>query len=302
MHRRTFVQTSLAATLAAALPRLGLAKTGSDAAKKYFETIGLQLWTVRNQLAEDVDATLTAVADAGYWQVELGNVTENGEVATKARDLGLKVTSAFINWSSICQPKKVQAGKAPSTDQILEAAKALELKHLVFGYIGKGSRETADQFKAHAAAANTFGEQCQKAGVQLCYHNHSFEFGPIDGAKNGFEVFIEEFDPQLCPFELDVFWAAIGGYNPVKTLRRLSGRVSQVHLKDLKDGVDTIYDEGKVPKDAFQEVGDGVIDMAAVIEAAAAAGAQQCHVEQDQSPDPLASIRQSQQWLNTLVG
>lgn len=297
MQRRSFLQTSLTASLAAALPRLGFAKSGSDAVAKYRDTIGLQLWTVRNQMKEDLDATLKAVADAGYWQVELGNVTENVEVAKKSRELGLKVTSAFINWASLGKPEQVIAGKAPTTDEILEAATSLELKHLVFGYIGKGSRETADQFKAHAAAANSFGEQCQKAGVQLCYHNHAFEFGPIEGAKNGFEVFVDEFDSKLVPFELDVFWAAIGGYDPVATLNRLKGRVSQVHLKDLKAGIGTIYDEGKVPKDAFQELGDGEIDMAAVISAAAEAGVEQCHVEQDQSPDPLASIKQSRRWL-----
>ena len=216
MQRRSFLKTSLTASLAAAIPRLGFANSGTDALVKYRETIGLQLWTVRNQMKEDLTATLEAVVDAGYWQVELGNVTENIEVAKKARELGLKVTSAFINWNSICRPEQIKAGKAPSTDSIIDAAESLNLKHLVFGYIGKGSRETADHFKAHAAAANAFGEQCQKAGIQACYHNHAFEFGPIAGAKNGFEVFINEFDAKLMPFELDVFWATLGGYDPLK--------------------------------------------------------------------------------------
>lgn len=296
MRRRSFLQTSLAASLAATLPRVGFAAE-SDAVAKYRKTIGLQLWTVRNQLAEDKVATLQAVKDAGYAQVELGNVTENVETATIARDLGLDVTSSFMNWATLGNPSQVEAGKAPSTDKVLETTKQLGLKHLVFGYIGRGHRETADHFKAHAAAANTFGEECKAAGIQLCYHNHSFEFGPINGAKNGFEVLVEEFDGDLCPFELDVFWAAIGGYDAVETLGRLKGRVSQVHLKDLKAGVDTIFDEGKVPKDAFQELGDGRLKMAAIMEAADKAGAVQCHVEQDQSPNPLKSIKQSHQWL-----
>lgn len=297
MERRTFLQTSLAASLAAGIPSVVWGHPASAAVAKYRKTIGLQLWTVRNQLADDAQATLQAVADAGYWQAELGNVTENAENAKIARDVGLEVTSSFMNWATLGKPEDVKAGKAPSTEKVLDAAKSLGLKHLVFGYIGRGSRETADQFKAHAAAANAFGEKCQAAGIQLCYHNHSFEFAPIDGAKNGFEVFVDEFDEKLVPFELDVFWAAIGGYDPVATLARLKGRVSQVHLKDLKAGIGTNYDEGKVPKDAFQELGDGSIDMAAVIEASYAAGAEQCHVEQDQSPNPLASIEQSHDWL-----
>ena len=78
--------------------------------------------------------------------------------------------------------------------------------------------------------------------------------------------------------------------------------MSQVHLKDLKAGIGTIYDEGKVPKDAFQELGDGRIDMESVIKAADAAGVQQCHVEQDQSPNPLASVKQSHDWLSAAAG
>ncbi|RMF41204.1 MAG: sugar phosphate isomerase/epimerase, partial [Planctomycetota bacterium] len=97
---------------------------------------------------------------------------------------------------------------------------------------------------------------------------------------------------------LDVFWAAIGGWDPVKTLEKLGRRTGQVHLKDLKAGTPIIYDESQVPADAFQEVGDGVIDMDAVMRVATAHGVVQFHVEQDQSPDPLASIRQSRRYAS----
>ena len=98
-------------------------------------------------------------------------------------------------------------------------------------------------------------------------------------------------------FEIDVFWAAIGGLDPVATIKKLGDRVAQLHLKDLRKGTPTIYDESKVPQEAFKEVGSGAIDWPAVLAAAKAVGVTQCHVEQDHSPNPIRSIRQSIDWL-----
>jgi len=109
---------------------------------------------------------------------------------------------------------------------------------------------------------------------------------------------MDEFSPEM-QFEVDVFWVVVGGVDPVKLIKKLRGRVSQLHLKDLKKGMD-LPEFGSVPKDAFQELGDGIIPMEPIIQAAQKAGVAHCHVEQDQSSDPIASIRQSIQHLATL--
>jgi sugar phosphate isomerase/epimerase len=101
-------------------------------------------------------------------------------------------------------------------------------------------------------------------------------------------------------FEIDVFWVKAGGVDPVALIQKLPGRVSQLHLKDLKDGLKLPAYSTGVPKDAFQELGDGIISMEPIIVAAKAAGVEHCHVEQDQSPDPLASIKQSMEYLRKL--
>ena len=262
---------------------------------KYVDQIGLQLWTVRNQMKENQKETLKSIAAAGYKQVELGDILGSETIQSDAKELGLQVRSSFFNWEVIC---KSGEANVPSFDKVLEASTKAGLKHLVFGYIGKGSRETADQYKKWAEIANKAGEASRKAGIQLCYHNHSFEFAKLPDGSIGYEVFMKEFDPKNVHFEVDVFWVKIGGWDPIETMKKLKGRVSQVHLKDLKSGVGTIYDEGQVPVDAFQELGDGVINMAEVLKVAEEIGAVECHVEQDQSPDPLASIRQSLQHIN----
>jgi len=257
----------------------------------YLDTIGLQLYTVRNRLAEDEDATLKAVADAGYKQVELGSVSGDGpRLAAKARKLGMKVTSSFCDFKTFTTDGG--AGVA-SVDDLLREAEAMKLEHLVFGYVPKGSRETVTQYRRMAERCNAAAPKFRNAGIQLCYHNHSFEFAPLEGGeKTGFDLFIEMFEPAMM-FELDVFWVKVGGVDPLVMLRKLDERVSQIHLKDLKAGTTTQWDEGQVPNDAFQELGDGEIDMSEVMRVSKEIGVTQCHVEQDQSPAPLDSIVQS---------
>jgi sugar phosphate isomerase/epimerase len=294
MNRRQFTKSALAASLAAmTLPR-SLHAAG-PAGRRYLANIGIQLWTVRNQLAKDVPGTLQAVKDAGYIQVELMNTASAKEIAPAAKQAGLQITSSMIDWTSLVTPA---APNVPPLSDALATAKTLGLKYLVFGYVGKGHRETVKQISALAAAANAFGRQCRDAGVQLCYHHHSFEFAPLDDGKTtGWDVFVREFDPALVKFEIDVFWAAIGGLDPVKALRDLKGRVAQVHLKDLAKGTATEWDEGKVPHGAFKELGQGGLDMRRIIEVCDETGVDQCHVEQDQSPDALASIATSAKFL-----
>lgn len=262
----------------------------------YLDRIGLQLYTLRNQMADDPTKTLQAVADAGYAQVELMSINNDSVgLAAIARDKGLKVHSAFMDFNAITDPKR---DGVTSVEATLELAERIGLRHVVFGYIGRKQRDTADKCKAIADRANVAAEATRAAGMRMCYHNHAFEFAKFKGSsRTAFDIFIERFDPRTLEFELDVFWAKIGGRDPIEMMRRLAGRISQVHLKDLKDGVPTLNDESKVPKDAFQELGDGIIDMPEVMRVAHQIGVDQCHVEQDQSPSPLDSIRRSAEFL-----
>ncbi len=294
MNRRQFTKSAIVTTLAAmTLPR-SLHATGLTG-RRYLDNIGIQLWTVRNQLATDIPGTLKAVKDAGYVQVELMNTASAKDIVPHAKKLGLKVTSSMIDWNSMVNPT---APNTPTLDETIAIARANGFKYLVFGYIGKGSRETVKQMTTIAAAANAFGLKCRDAGIQLCYHHHSFEFGPLDDGKTtGWEIFVREFDTKLVKFEIDVFWTAIGGLDPVQALHDLRGRVAQVHLKDLLGGTGTIWDEGKVAPEAFKELGRGSLDMRRIIEVCDGTGVDQCHVEQDQSPDALKSIVTSIEFL-----
>lgn len=292
VSRRTFLNAAAAASVAGVTLRsansFAWAFPDQD---PYLAKIGIQLYTLRNEMEKDPKGTISAVADAGYKQIELMDVMDATKLMPIAKDKGLYATSAFIQWNILGEAKP--AAGTNTMEICIEQANKHKIKYLVFGYIGKGNRETADQLKATAERCNKAGELCKKAGIQLCYHHHSFEFQPLEGGKTGMDVFIENFDKELVKFEIDVFWAAIGGWDPVQTLEKLGSRVAQVHLKDLLPNTPNIFDEGKVPKEAFKEVGAGGIDMKAVLAMSKKIGVDQCHVEQDQSPNPVKSIQLS---------
>lgn len=291
MLRRQFLRTALATSLAssAAFQAMALSKNN-----QYRKSIGIQLYTLRNQIADDPVATLKAVADAGYKQVEPYGFPDAGPMIQAAKDYGLSVNSSHFAWESVTNPTK--KGVAPF-ESILDKARETGLTHLVVPYLHDHERGGPDAYKRIAENCNKAALKAKDAGIQLSYHNHAFEFAP-NGGTTGYQVLIDEFAPEM-QFEVDVFWVVLGGEDPVKLIRKLKGRVSQLHLKDLKKGID-IPEFGSIPKDAFQELGDGIIPMEPIIQAAQKAGVAHCHVEQDQSPDPIASIKQSIQHLATL--
>ena len=300
MKRRDFLQKSAAASLSLSL----LPSVYFREQNAYIDQIGLQLYTVRNQMAKDPAATLKAVKAAGYSQVEGGNPAEYGNMLPMIKDAGLYSQSSFFSQAYITERWDLQGSNAPRSrnpESVIEDAQKHGIKYLIFGYLSKAERESLDHYRQYAERLNKMGEKCEQAGIHLCYHNHSFEFQPMDGTTP-YDVLIEEFDPNNVQFELDIFWASLGGHAPEKLMKKMKGKVRLLHLKDKLAGVSDEYDEGKVPVDAFQELGDGVVNIRKVLQLAPKVGVEQCFVEQDQSPDPVKSIAQSTAFLRDLKG
>ncbi len=293
MNRRTFIRTTAATSLA-------LSQSGNlfalEAGDAYRKNMGIQLYTLRNELKKDPAGTLKLVAAAGYKQVECYGFPDSDEMISGAKDAGLELNSAHFDWETVVSPKDEAMS---DFSKILEKAKSVGLTHLVIPFLKEPNRRTLDDYKKVAAQANKAAGMAKDAGIQLSYHNHNFEFEPKDGGKSGYEVFTEEFSPDM-QFEIDVFWVKVAGLDPVALIGKLKGRVSQLHLKDLKDGLPLPSYTTGLPVDAFQELGDGIIPMDPIMAAAKVAGVTHCHVEQDQSPDALASIRQSMEYLKKM--
>lgn len=290
MNRRKFVYSSVLTTLAAAPLARAL-----EADNAYRRNMGIQLYTLRNELAKDTPGTIKAVVAAGYAQGEMFGFPNCHPVIAAAKDSGLALHSTHFEWDTVINPKD---DRYSDFQRILAKANQIGLSHLVIPYLADKDRKTLDDYKKIAAHANQAAALAKKAGIQLSYHNHAFEFEPREGGRTGFDIFMAEFGPDMH-FELDIFWVKVGGVEPVGLIKKLSGRVSQVHLKDLKAGI-PLPAFGSVPNDAFQALGDGIIPMEPIMVAAKAAGVKHCHVEQDQSPDPIASIQRSMAYLKRL--
>jgi sugar phosphate isomerase/epimerase len=153
--------------------------------------------------------------------------------------------------------------------------------------------------KALAEKLNKTGEKCRAAGLTFCYHNHAFEFEPMDGSTR-FQVLVDTLDKNLVSFEIDCFWVSVAGHDPVEILKKLSGRVKLLHLKDKAQGTPVLYQEN-VPATTYKEVGHGILDWPPILREAEKAGVQHYFVEQDQTPgDPVESLRQSFDYISKL--
>jgi sugar phosphate isomerase/epimerase len=246
--------------------------------------LGVQLYTVRKVIGKDPLATLKAIQAIGYAEVEAtaGNLDQIWPALEKTQ---LKAVSIHLEHSE------------PGTmlDSALAGYKQKGFQYAVVPYL-ETTRGGPDGIKRIVEMLNAVGVAAKKNELTLCYHNHAHDFTPM-GGSNPIDLIMRETQPDLVQLELDIFWASVAGLNPVDVLKKYSGRVPLLHLKDKAKGVPVHYDE-KVPSTAFKSIGSGSIDIPAVLSAASAAGVRHYFVEQDETPgDPIASLRKSYEYL-----
>lgn len=311
-NRRQFVRQSVLGL--ASLPFLGCGGNTTETADTdtstmstnkpplpYLESLGLQLWTVRDQMEIDPRTTLTTLRDIGYRQVELGDTRTLTDLKPICDDLGLAIHSSFLQWATITGRWDLLPEETPFefTEAIDQAGEA-GLSHLVFGYLRPESRQTADDWKRLADQLNEAGLQAKENGLQMAYHNHNFEWDPVEGTT-GFDLLLDRMDGELIPFELDVFWAQIAGQDPKVVLDRISDRVELLHLKQLHRGTPVVTRLDDVPPDAFEELDEGDIPIKDLMRYGQELGVKYCMVEQDgnYAGSSLESARQSYDFLRT---
>ena len=292
MRRRSFLRTATASAILSG-PTGSLLALDKD--NKFRRQIGIQLYTLRNQIKKDAAGTIKAVKEAGYVQGEMYGFPNCDPMIEAAKAVGLQLHSSHFKWESVVNPSDKNLS---DFRRILEKAGKTGLTHLVVPYLHGKDRQTLDHYKRTAENCNKAAALARKQGIQLAYHNHAFEFEPKKGGLSGFDIFMKDFSSEM-QFELDVFWVKVGNIEPVSLIKKLKGRVSQLHLKDLRKGT-KVPNFGGLPKEAFKELGKGMIEMEPIIVAAREAGVSHCHVEQDHSPAPLQSIVESMNFLKSL--
>jgi sugar phosphate isomerase/epimerase len=168
-------------------------------------------------------------------------------------------------------------------NKAVDDAASVGLKYMVCAYLSTAERGNLDHYKKIGEDFNKAGETCKKAGIQLCYHNHDFEFIQEDG-KYPYETLLANTDKELVKMEMDLYWVTKANQDPIKLINEHPGRFPLWHVKDLD----------KTPERMFTEVGNGVIDFKNIFKHADKAGLKYFFVEQDKCPgDPYDSITQS---------
>ncbi len=289
ISRQEFLKISALAVSGTLLPHI------NTFGKPPQHKVGLQLYTLRNELPKDLEGTLKKVADIGYREVELFGYSDGKffgkspkEFHTLLQSLGLTAPSGHYTTGNT-----MPAAKGTLTNgwvQAADDAAALGQKYMVCAFLFPDERTTLDQYKKHAELFTKSAEVCKQRGIQFCYHNHDFEFKPIDG-QLPYDLLLKETDPKLVKMELDLYWVSFAGKDPVELFKKHPGRFPMWHVKDME----------KTTERAFAEVGTGSINFQKIFDAAKTAGLQHYFVEQDVCKrPPLESIQTSFQNLKKI--
>ena len=262
--------------------------------------IGVQLYTVRDALKTAPEETIHAVAALGYQQVEATLNSDFASLLPLLKKNNLDVVSCHFDTPLIPGDWGARNQAPTGTwSAAVEEAHAAGIRYMVLPYLRPAERGGPDVYRRLADQLNHAAPLCQKSGMTLAYHNHAFEFQPVEGQRP-FDILMERTDPKLVKLELDVFWVSTAGQDPVALLKQYPGRVALLHLKDKAQGAPVLFSEEAVGHNAYKEVGSGFLDFAAILKAAKDAGVQHYFVEQDYCPgNPIDSLRKSYQYLRS---
>lgn len=267
----------------------GMLVSGAAAATG-LKTVGVQLYTVRNVLPKKPLETLEALDKIGYREAEAAGAGLD-QIWPSLKKTRLKPVSIHLD-SGLFVPQK-----ASELSAAIEDAKKRGFEYVGYPYFPPNQRTGLDAIRRLADTFNQAGEKCRAAGLKFFYHNHAFEFEPME-STTPYQVLLERTDKNLVGFELDIFWVSVAGHDPIEILKSHSGRFPLMHLKNKAAGVPVLYKES-VARTAFKEVGNGVLDIPAILRASVQAGVKHYFVEQDATPgDPVESLRQSYEYLS----
>jgi sugar phosphate isomerase/epimerase len=256
---------------------------------------GLQLYSLRDQLPKDVKGVIAKVARAGYKEVEtFGYSKKSGFWGLDA-----KAFSSLLKANGLTTPSGHYGmnqffveGKTEDLESYIEAANNTGQTYIVVPSIDGSVLKSASDFKKVAENLNKAAEICKKSGLQLGYHNHNFEWKPIDGTTF-YDTILKDTDPKLVHMEMDIFWVVRAGQDPVKIFEQHPGRFALCHIKD----------RDKQNPDINTEVGKGSIDFKTILSKGKLAGLKHFIMEQENytNIDPYVSITESCNYMkNTL--
>jgi len=255
------------------------------------QLIGLQLYTVRDAMDKDPGGTLARVAQIGYTSIEGATYTGTekfygmspAEFKKILKKNGLVMLSSHYRLGEVKDKGEVVKGTMlHDWDKAVDDAAELGLKYMVCAWLDEKERGTLDHYKYVADQLNIAGERCKKSGIQLCYHNHNFEFEK-QGDTYPYNIILGS-DKNLVKMEIDLYWVKKAGQDAIKLFHEHPGRFPLWHVKDMDN----------TPEQNFTEVGSGVINFKEIFKYKNLAGMKYFFVEEDKCPgSPFDSITKS---------
>jgi len=257
--------------------------------------VGLQLYTVRDAMDKDPQGTLAKVAAIGYNSVEGATYTDTEkfygmsprEFKKVLKQNGLVMPSSHYRLGEDKNNGKDMEGTLMHDwNKAVDDASELGLKYMVCAWLSPQERGNLEHYKKVADQLNIAGERCKKSGIQLCYHNHDFEFIKEDD-QYPYNILMNT-DKNLVKMEVDLYWITKAGQDPITLFKEHPGRFPLWHVKDMD----------KTAAKDFTEVGNGVIDFKKIFKYKSLAGMKYFFVEQDKTPgSPFDSITQSYNYI-----
>ncbi len=256
--------------------------------------LGLQMYSLRVQLLQQGWApALDQTKAFGLTYIESGAPLKGLTVEQSKAEIekrGLTMIAEGVGYDAL---QKDLAGA-------VEQAKALGVQYVSVTWIPhKDDTFTREQAVQAAADFNTWGAAFKAAKITFLYHPHGYEFRPLPGGDNLFDLLVRETKPEAVSFEMDVFWITHGGQDPVKLLSKYPDRWRTMHVKDIRKGAPMGLYTGHAPSTDDVPVGSGQVDWPAVLKKAQEVGVKWYFIE-DESTTPMDNIPQSIAYIKSL--
>ena len=282
--RRTFLKTAGAVSAAACI---GNRFSAADARHV---PVGLQLYSVREQMPKDFDGTLHQLSAIGIKEVEAAGYFKktSAEFRHSLDQAGLRCVSTH---HALLELK-------PKLDEWIDYGHTIGLEYIICSWAGvhrdsaRKGEMTLDDWRYAAEEFNKIGEKTKAAGITFGYHNHWVEFG-TEGGVVFYDELLKRTDPKLVFFEMDCGWVVAGGHNPVDYLSKTPERFPMLHVKDLVK-----QDNGKYKNVVM---GKGTIDYKPIM--AAASGLKHYFIEQEEyDGDPITELHEDVDYMRKVMG
>lgn len=263
---------------------------------------GVQLYTVRNEVLREPLATLEAIAEIGYREVEMLR-SQVKPLAPLLKRVNLTPISLHFetplltgNWAAWKHADMPPIEAGVTFEDCVLLARDHGFRYIVFNYLAPEERLGLDFYRSLSGKLNAAAHKAETAGLRFCYHNHDFEFEPKPGGRP-IDVLLQHLDPKLIGLEVDAFWVSMAGVNAAQFLRDHAARIELVHVKDRAPGTPVHYDIATVPNETYRELGNGDLPLRDILDAVSHTAAKHLFVEQDFSKNPIASLRRSYTFL-----